>query len=93
MRLKLILLVLLSFFSVTGAISPQNALSAQNQNPNLNTKWKIFKLSLEDQAKIGVQTEILAALILETKKRLVYIFTQSGKNGTTYNIKSDPHAG
>lgn len=88
MRLKLIFFVFLSFIFITAAICPQTALSAQDQNPNLTTKWKLYRLSLEDQAAINVQSEILAALILETKKGWYTYSHKPGKMGQPTTLKA-----
>ncbi len=65
------------------------ALSAQDQNPNLSTKWKLYQLSLEDQAEINVQTEILAALILETKNGWYTYSHKPGKMGQPTILKAN----
>ncbi|OEU71364.1 MAG: cytochrome C biogenesis protein [Desulfovibrio sp. S3730MH75] len=66
MRLKTYFIIFISIF-ILSAACPDQARSAQKENPNLSTKWKLFKLSPADQTQTGLQTDILAALILETK--------------------------
>ncbi|HAS90659.1 MAG TPA: cytochrome C biogenesis protein [Desulfovibrio sp.] len=87
MRFKLICLILLSFVSSFTAICPQTALSAQKTNPNLDTKWKIFGLSQEDQKQAGLSTKILAALILEPKNGWYTYSNNPGKMGQPTTLK------
>ncbi len=88
MRLKLFLLVFLSFLFATGAIQPQMALSAQNKNPNISTNWEIFRLSPEDQDTVNIQSDVLAALILETKNGWYTYSHNPGKMGQPTRLKA-----
>ncbi|WP_415718364.1 cytochrome c biogenesis protein CcdA [Maridesulfovibrio sp.] len=87
MRFKLIYLILLSFISAFTLISPQSAHSAQKQNPNLNTQWKLYTLSIEDQKQTGLKTDILAALILEPKNGWYTYSHNPGKLGQPTTLK------
>ncbi|WP_239057295.1 cytochrome c biogenesis protein CcdA [Desulfovibrio sp. JC010] len=77
----------MSFITTFALITPQTALSAQNQNPNLDTKWKIFKLSKDDQKESGLKTDILAALILEPKNGWYTYSHNPGKLGMPTTLK------
>ena len=87
MRFKLICLILLSFISSFTLIYPQTAQSAQKQNPNLDTKWKLYTLSAEDQAQTGLKTNILATLILEPKNGWYTYSHNPGKMGQPTTLK------
>ncbi|WP_031479219.1 protein-disulfide reductase DsbD family protein [Maridesulfovibrio frigidus] len=80
MRLKTYFVIFISIFLLSAAC-PDQASSAQKENPNLSTKWKLFKLNLEDQAQTGLHTEVLAALILETKNDWYTYSHNPGKMG------------
>ncbi len=80
MRLKTYFIIFLSIFMLSAAC-PDQARSAQKENPNLSTKWKLFKLSPDDQTQTGLQTEVLAALILETKNGWYTYSHNPGKMG------------
>lgn len=88
MRLKSVFLVLLSFLFVIGLIQPQTALSAQNSNPNLSTSWKLFRLNPDDQEKVSIQSDVLAALILETKNGWYTYSHNPGKMGQPTKLKA-----
>ncbi|WP_415713381.1 cytochrome c biogenesis protein CcdA [Maridesulfovibrio sp.] len=81
MRFKLIYLILLSFISTFTLICPQTALSAQNRNPNLDTKWKLYSLDKTSQEQTGLKTNILAGLILEPKNGWYTYSHNPGKLG------------
>ncbi|SDL10091.1 thiol:disulfide interchange protein DsbD [Maridesulfovibrio ferrireducens] len=87
MSFKTYFVIFISILFLTGATCPSKAYSAQNQNPNLSTKWKLYKLSTEDQAKTGLQTEILAALILKTKNGWYTYSHNPGKMGQPTKLK------
>ncbi|CCO24898.1 protein-disulfide reductase DsbD family protein [Maridesulfovibrio hydrothermalis] len=88
MRLKLLFLFFFSFLLSIGAIYPQTALTAQNKNPNLSTTWKLYRLNLEDQATVSLQTDVLAALILETKNGWYTYSHKPGKMGQPTTLKA-----
>ena len=87
MSLKTYLAIFISILFLAAAACPNQAYSAQNQNPNLSTKWKLYKLSPDDQAKTGLQTDILAALILETKNGWYTYSHNPGKMGQPTTLK------
>ncbi len=87
MRFKLICLILLSFISTFALICPQTALSAQNQNPNLNTKWNLYSLSKEDQKQVGLKTNILVGLMLEPMNGWYTYSNNPGKLGQPTTLK------
>ncbi|WP_320170291.1 cytochrome c biogenesis protein CcdA [Maridesulfovibrio sp.] len=87
MRLKLILFVLLSFISLTVLIAPQPACSAENQNPNLSTSWKLYRLSPDSRKASGIESDILAALVL-TPQNGWYTYSHTpGKMGQPTTLK------
>ncbi len=86
MSLKTYLAIFISILFLAAAC-PNQAYSAQNQNPNLSTNWKLYKLSADDQAKTGLQTDILAALILETKNGWYTYSHNPGKMGQPTTLK------
>lgn len=87
MRFKLICLILLSFISTFALTCPQTALSAQNQNPNLDTKWKLYSLTKNDQKQTGLKTNILAGLMLEPKNSWYTYSHNPGKMGQPTTLK------
>ncbi|MFW5498078.1 MULTISPECIES: protein-disulfide reductase DsbD family protein [unclassified Maridesulfovibrio] len=87
MRFKLICLILLSFISTFALICPQTVLSAQNQNPNLDTKWKLYSLSKDDQKLTGLKTNILVGLMLEPKNGWYTYSNNPGKLGQPTTLK------
>lgn len=87
MKLKTYLAIFISILFLTAATCPIPAYSAQNQNPNLSTKWKLYKLSIADQAKTGLQTDLLAALIIETKNGWYTYSHNPGKMGQPTTLK------
>ncbi|TIH13505.1 cytochrome C biogenesis protein [Marinifilum sp. JC120] len=87
MRFKLICLILLSFISTFALICPQTAVSAQNQNPNIDTKWKLYSLTKDDQKQTGLKTNILAGLMLEPKNGWYTYSHNPGKLGQPTTLK------
>lgn len=87
MRFKLICLILLSFISSLALIHPQTAQSAQKQNPNLDTKWELYTLSAEAQKQTGLKTDVLAALVLETKNGWYTYSHNPGEMGQPTTLK------
>jgi thiol:disulfide interchange protein DsbD len=92
MRFKLIYLILLSFISSVALIYPQTAHSAQNRNPNLETKWQLYTLTANDRKQTGLETDILAALLLEPKNGWYTYSHNPGKMGqpTTLHVTLTP---
>ncbi|WP_320176181.1 cytochrome c biogenesis protein CcdA [Maridesulfovibrio sp.] len=77
----------MSFISTFALICPQTALSAQNQNPNLNTKWNLYSLSKEDQKQVGLKTNILVGLMLEPMNGWYTYSNNPGKLGQPTTLK------